>query len=63
MTAATDILDTRHGRRTVLVIRRMALAAGWLLSAIGAGWRAFAEAGQMGPDIDRLISRHTGART
>ena len=62
MTATTSNIGTGRGRGMVLAVRRMALAAGWLLAAIGAGWKAFAEAGQMGPDTERSISRHTGAR-
>jgi hypothetical protein len=62
MTATTSNIGTRRGQGMVLALRRMVLAGGWLLAAIGAGWKAFAEAGQMGPDTERSISRHTGAR-
>lgn len=62
MTATTSDLGTRLGQRTVPRIRRLALAAGSLCAAIGSRWNAFVEAGQLGPDAERSISRHTGAR-
>jgi hypothetical protein len=62
MTATTSELDTRRTQVTVPRVRRLALAAGWLLSAIGSRWSAFVDAGQLGPDAERSIGRHTGAR-
>jgi hypothetical protein len=62
MTATTSTTGTRRGQGIVLALRTTALAAGWLLTAIGAGWKAIGDAGQMGPDVERSISRHTGAR-
>ena len=62
MTATTSGLGTRSGRITVARVRRLALAVGTLLRAIGSRWNSFVEAGQLGPDAKRSISRHTGAR-
>lgn len=62
MTATTSNLGTRLGQRTVPRVRRLALAAGSFLAAIGSRWNAFVESGQLGPDAERLISRHTGGR-
>lgn len=62
MTATTSNLDARRGQGTVQLFRRLALAAGSVLGAIGSGWSRFVDAGQMGPDVERSISRHTGAR-
>jgi hypothetical protein len=62
MTATTSDLDTRRALGAVPRARRLALAAGWLLAAIGSRWNAFVEAGQLGPDVERSIGRHTGAR-
>ena len=62
MTATTSNLDTRRGPGTVQLVRRLALATGSCLGAIGSAWNRFVEAGQMGPDVERSISRHTGAR-
>jgi hypothetical protein len=62
MTATTSNLDTRRGQRTVQLVRRLALAVGSVAAAIGSRWSAFVEAGQLGPDAERSIGRHTGAR-
>ena len=63
MTATTTSdLGTRQEHGTVSRLRRMALAAGSVLAAIGSRWNAFVEAGQLGPDAERSIGRHTGAR-
>jgi hypothetical protein len=62
MTATTSDLDTRRAQGTIPRIRHLAVAAGWLLAAIGSRWNAFVEAGQLGPDVERSIGRHTGAR-
>ncbi len=62
MTATTSNIGTRQGQRKVSRVRRLALAVGSLLAAIGARWSAFVEAGQLGPDAERSIGRHTGAR-
>ena len=62
MTATTSNIGTARGPGLIQALRRMTLAGAWLLAAIGAGWKAFAEAGQMGPDTERSISRHTGGR-
>lgn len=62
MTATTSNLDSRAGHGTVARVRRRALAAGSFLAAIGSRWNAFVDAGQLGPDAERSISRHTGAR-
>lgn len=62
MTATTSNIGTRLGRDTVLSVRRIALAAGSILGAIGSRWNAFVDSGQLGPDAERSISRHTGAR-
>lgn len=62
MTATTSTLDTRRGQGTLLRVRRFALAAGSLLRAIGSRWHDFVAAGQLGPDVEQSISRHTGAR-
>ena len=62
MTATTSNLDTRRGQGTLARLRRLALATGSFLAAIGARWNDFVDAGQLGPDAERSISRHTGAR-
>jgi hypothetical protein len=62
MTATTSNLDTLREPTTVPRVRRLALAAGSLLAAIGSRLNAFVEAGQLGPDAERSIGRHTGAR-
>jgi hypothetical protein len=62
MTTTAATVDTQQGRAAVSGVRRLALAAGSFLAAIGARWNAFAEAGQLGPDREREIGRHTGAR-
>ncbi len=63
MTATTSNLDTRSELSTRLRHRRRALSAGSLLAGIGSRLHAFVEAGQLGPDAERAIARHTGART
>lgn len=62
MIATTSHLDTRPARRAVARLRRPAMIAGWFLAAIGSRWSTFVEAGQLGPDAERSIGRHTGAR-
>ena len=62
MTATTSNIGTRLGHGTVGSVRRLALAVGSFLAAIGSRWSAFVEAGQFGPDAEKSISRHTGAR-
>lgn len=62
MTATTSNLDTQRGQGTMQLVRRMALATGSLLRAIGSRWHDIVEAGQLGPDAQVSISRHTGAR-
>ena len=62
MTATTPNLDTPLEPITIPRGRRLALAAGSLRTAIGSRWNAFVEAGQLGPDAERSIGRHTGAR-
>ena len=62
MTTTTATVGTTQEQATVSRTRRLALAAGSLLAAIGSRWNAFAEAGQLGPDREREIGRHTGAR-
>ena len=62
MTTTTANVGTKQERTAVSRIRRLALAAGSLLAAIGSRWNAFAEAGQLGPEREREIGRHTGAR-
>ncbi len=62
MTTTTANVGTQQEQAAVSRARRLALAAGSFLAAIGSRWNAFAEAGQMGPDAERSIGRHTGAR-
>jgi hypothetical protein len=62
MTATSSSLDTRRGQGTLQLIRRLALAVRSLFAAIHSRWSAIVEAGQLGPDVERSISRHTGAR-
>jgi hypothetical protein len=62
MTATTSNIGTRRGERTVRLVQRMAMAAGSLAAGIGSRWSSFVEAGQLGPDPERTISRHTGGR-
>jgi hypothetical protein len=62
MTATTSNIDMRRGQGTVARVRRLALSAGSFLAAIGPAWSRFVDAGQLGPDVERTISRHTGAR-
>ena len=62
MTTTTATVGTKQEGAVVSWVRRLALAAGSFLAAIGARWKSFAEAGQLGPDAERSIGRHTGAR-
>jgi len=62
MIATTSHPDTRRARSTVARLRRPATIARWFLAAIAARWMAFVEAGQLGPDKERVIGRSTGAR-
>lgn len=62
MTATTSKVSTRRGHAAGRFVWRMATAAGSIAAAIGSGWHAFVDAGQLGPDRERTISRHTGAR-
>ena len=62
MTATTSTIDTRRGERAVRVVRRVAMAARSLAGGIGARWNALVESGQLGPDPEQSISRHTGGR-
>ena len=62
MTTTTAKAGTQQQQGTVKPLRRLALAAGSFLAAIGSRWNDFAEAGQLGPDREREIGRHTGAR-
>ena len=62
MTTTAATVDTQQEGAAVSGVRRLALAAGSLLAAIRSRWNAFAEAGQLGPDREREIGRHTGAR-
>lgn len=62
MTATTSNIGTRRGQGTLARVWRLALAVGSILSAIGSRWNDIVDASQLGPDADRSISRHTGAR-
>ena len=62
MTATASTIGTRHGQRTIHFVRRMALVVGSLAAGIGARWNAIVEAGQLGPEPARSISRDTGGR-
>lgn len=62
MTATTSNVSTQRRQAAIHFVWRMATAAGSIAAAIGSGWRAFVDAGQLGPDRERSISRHTGAR-
>jgi len=62
MTATASTIGTRRGQGTIHFVRRMALVVGSLAAGIGARWNAFVEAGQLGPEPARSISRHTGSR-
>lgn len=62
MTATTSTVGSQQQYRTVSRVRRLALAAGSVLAAIGSRWNAFIDAGQLGPDAERTVGRHTGAR-
>ncbi len=62
MTTTTATVGTKQEGAAVPRVRRLALAAGSLLAGVGSRWNAIAEAGQLGPDREREIGRHTGAR-
>ena len=62
MTTSAATVRAQHEQAAVSRVRRLALAAGSFLAAIGSRWNSFAEAGQLGPDREREIGRHTGAR-
>ena len=62
MTATTSNLDTLREQGTLRRVRRLAMAARSFLAAIGSRWSDFVEAGQLGPDVERSMGRHTGAR-
>lgn len=62
MTATTSSLDTRRGHGAMQLVQRVALATGLLLRAIGSRWDDIVDAGQLGPDSQASMSRHTGAR-
>ena len=62
MTTTTAKVGTQQEHAVVSRLRRLAIAAGSFLAAIGSRWNDFAEAGQLGPDREREIGRHTGAR-
>lgn len=63
MTATTSNLVRRRAQGMVAGVRRLALVAGSFLAAVRSRWNAFVESGQLGPDMERSISRHTGGRT
>ncbi|MCA1569970.1 MAG: hypothetical protein LC798_06535 [Chloroflexi bacterium] len=63
MTSTTTELGTPQRQATTIALRRMALTVGSVLAAIGSRWNDFVDSGQLGPDVDRTIGRHTGART
>ena len=62
MTATTSSIGTRGGQGIIRFARRLAQATGSLVTGIGARWNAFVDAGQLGPDSEQSISRHSGAR-
>jgi len=62
MTTTTANVRTHQEVRTISRLRRLGRACGSFLAAIGSRWNAFVEAGQLGPDRERSIGRHTGAR-
>jgi hypothetical protein len=63
MTATTTSnLDGRRALGRTSPLRRVARATAHLMAAIGARWSDFVDAGQLGPDAERTIGRHTGAR-
>lgn len=61
-TSITPNQSARRGQRVIVVVRRMALGAGWLAAGIGSRWNAFVESGQLGPSAYQDISRRTGSR-
>jgi hypothetical protein len=62
MTATTSNVDTLTSHSAITFAKRLAAVAGSIAAAVGLRWHAFAEAGQLGPDRERTLSRHTGAR-
>lgn len=61
-TTTTIAAGTLRGRTAYLRARRLARAAGAILSAARSRWNDFVDAGQLGPSADAVTSRHTGAR-
>ncbi|MGH2380463.1 MAG: hypothetical protein ACRDG7_04490 [Candidatus Limnocylindria bacterium] len=58
MIATTSNIDTRRGQGTMRRVRRLALATGSLLRAIGSRWDDIVESGQLGPaDVQASVSR------
>jgi hypothetical protein len=62
MTAITAKLSNRRASAVAERVRRLGGVAGSFLVAIGSRWNDLVDGGQLGPNADTVISRHTGAR-
>lgn len=61
-TTATTTIGTRHAEGPRRHVRRLALSIGSLLATIGDRWNDVVDAGQLGPNAETSIGRHTGGR-
>jgi hypothetical protein len=62
MTATTSNFGTGLSKRILEGLRRVALGTRSFMAAFGPRWRAFVDAGQLGPDSETIIGRNSGAR-
>ena len=62
MTATTTRLTIPRRRSANAALRRLVGVLRSAGQAAGAAWSAFAESGQLGPDAEMSVGRHTGAR-
>lgn len=61
-TTPTTTIGTRQAEAPRSHVRRLALSVGSLLATIGGRWNDLVDAGQLGPNAETSVGRHTGAR-
>lgn len=62
MTATASTPSTDSSTRTVERLSRAPLGIRDMASAIAARWHRLVQVGQLGPDDETVVGRHTGAR-